>query len=206
MHFQQATSQQVRALSDIWSCLLFIRQPALRQFFLQVLSDPQLVAGLYQGRASQSFHHAYEGGLLDHCHEVAMTAAMLAWRHQLAIDEICVAFVGGLLHDIGKIAMYYNQPSGSGVAVQHEELSFMLLSAYLQPLQANAPRIFEALCGCLQANSWRRTADYLPVDLVRMADRLSTDVANWKSVFAHHPAHHWFAKNMADHRIYKRLA
>ena len=45
-HFQLAGPEQVQVLSDIWSCLLFIRSPALRAFYLAILSDQHLISAL----------------------------------------------------------------------------------------------------------------------------------------------------------------
>lgn len=57
--------------------------------------------------------------------------------------------------------LYYNQPADTGVCEQHEALTFMCLQPQLDQLRQRAPRLFEALCGCLTQSN-RYAASYLP--------------------------------------------
>lgn len=136
--------------------------------------------------------------------------ALLTFHHQLCAPQqyplLCDlwGFLGGLLHDAGKLYLYYNQPAGEGVCEQHEALTFMCLQPQLNQLRQHAPRLFEALCGCL-TQSDHHAASYLPETIVRMADRLSAEVCNWRRAFANTPSFYWYCKSIDNQRIYKRL-
>ncbi|MGB5854892.1 MAG: HD domain-containing protein [Oceanisphaera sp.] len=195
-------SQQLM-LADVWSMLMVITDKALNDFLLSVLTDDSIMVPFAQGRASHRHHHDKEGGLLAHSHEVAMTAAMLTNQHGLGRRSIWVAFVGGLLHDIGKIRLYYNEIHGS--CSQHESLSFMVLGKSLDRLRLASPKVFEAITACLAVKVGRYTDPYQVANIVRMCDRLSAEVCNWKSAFSKAPNYYWYARSPRDNQIYKRL-
>ncbi len=56
--------------------------------------------------ASLSHHEAKEGGLYEHCLEVAFRAAKIMETRSNIRRDTLLAFMTGLFHDIGKIAMY----------------------------------------------------------------------------------------------------
>lgn len=203
-HHQQCAPAQYPLLCDLWGFLGSLPQGPLWDFYYQVLADKTFIQGFFQARASHHHHHQHTGGLLEHSHDVAKTAAMLAMQHQLDQKTVAISFLGGLLHDAGKLYLYYNQPADTGVCEQHEALTFMCLQPQLDQLRQRAPRLFEALCGCLTQSN-RYAASYLPETIVRMADRLSAEVCNWRRAFADTPSFYWYRKSMDDQRIYKRL-
>ena len=203
-HHQLCAPQQYPLLCDLWGFLGSLSNGPLWNFYYQVLADDSFIQGFFQARASHHHHHQHAGGLLEHSHEVAKTAAMLAMQHQLDPKTVAIAFLGGLLHDAGKLYLYYNQPAGEGVCEQHEALTFMCLQPQLNQLRQHAPRLFEALCGCL-TQSDHHAASYLPETIVRMADRLSAEVCNWRRAFANTPSFYWYCKSIDNQRVYKRL-
>jgi len=113
--------------------------------------------------------------LLEHSVEVALTARMLCQQYQLDSRTADVAFLGGLLHDVGKLYLYYNNSSGEGI------------------------------CSCLSASVGKQQIQYMPETIVKMADRLSAEVYHWRRVFVGLPDFYWFHKSDEDARIYKRL-
>lgn len=197
------SEEQKPLLEEIWSMLAYIDGEALRDFLLEVLMNDSIMVPFCQGQGSHRHHHDELGGLLAHSHEVAMTAAMLCNKHQLGSTSVWVAFVGGLLHDIGKIRLYYNQPSG--MCVQHEAYSFMLLADPLDRLSVRAPKTFEALSACLSAKVGLYNEPYQVASIVRMCDRISAEVSNWRRAFVNAPAYYWYAKSPLDNQLYKRL-
>lgn len=197
------SEEQKPLLEEIWSMLAYIEGEALRDFLLEVLMNDSIMAPFCQSRASHRHHHDQRGGLLAHSHEVAMTAAMLCSQYGLGKNSIWVAFVGGLLHDIGKIRLYYNE--NTGICGQHESFSFMVLGQQLEQLRLASPKVFEALSACLETKVGKYTDPYQVANIVRMCDRLSADVSNWKSAFAGVPAHFWYARCARDQQWYKRL-
>ncbi|MDV2858228.1 HD domain-containing protein [Oceanimonas sp. CAM02] len=195
-------SQQA-LLMDVWSMLAVIDDEVLRDFLLDILSNDAIMAPFCESRASHRHHHDQPGGLLVHSHEVAITAAMLCSQYGLGQRSIWVAFLGGLLHDIGKIRLYYNE--NAGICGQHESFNFLVLGQQLEQLRLASPKVFEALSACLETKVGKYTDPYQVANIVRMCDRLSADVANWKSAFAGVPAHFWYARCPRDQQWYKRL-
>jgi len=51
--------------------------------------------------AAKGIHHAYAGGLLEHCLSMARLADMLAGHYEGIDRSLLIA--GALLHDIGKV-------------------------------------------------------------------------------------------------------
>lgn len=204
-HFTWLPAGREYILRDIWGMLGHLPDPALRQFYHMVLADDGIMAPLFKARASHRHHHDHVGGLLEHSHEVATTAATLCLQHKVGPLSTCVAFVGGLLHDIGKIHLYYNAEDGEGICGQHESYNFLVLARQMEALRMAAPRLFEALSSCLSIKIGGRVDAYLPASMVRMCDRLSVEVSNWRRAFADAPAYYWYAKSPGDAQLYKRL-
>lgn len=190
----------------LWRAVNAIRVPVLRQFYLAVLSNDELMQAFYVAKASHHHHHDYPGGLLAHSYEVASSAASLAKQYQLDHLSICISFIAGLLHDIGKIKLYYNEQDGTGVCGQHEAFNFLALAEPLNALQKSAPNIFEALSSALVAKVGYHQPQYLPETIIRLCDRLSAEIAQSRKAFATAPKHYWYVKSPVDGRIFKRLA
>jgi hypothetical protein len=202
-HLAWVPAEQGYILSDLWGMLSYFRDKELRAFYYSVLTDDVIMAPFFQAKASHRHHHNHVGGLLEHSHEVAMTAAMLCVQHNLGRRSTCVAFLGGLLHDIGKLHLYYNYQKG--VCGQHEAYNFLVLGQPLEVLRVTAPQVFEALTDCLTVKVGKHAEAYLPASLVRMCDRLSVDLSNWRQAFVNLPHYYWYAKSPRDEQIYKRL-
>lgn len=204
-HFAWVPVGKEYILRDMWGFLAYIEDPALRAFYQSVLSDDDIMQPFFQGRASHQYHHEHVGGLLEHSYEVASTAASLCWQHKVGSLSACVAFVGGLLHDIGKIHLYYNQSKGNGVCGQHESFNFLVLAKPLDKLRVSSPKVFEAICSCLAIKLGHHADAYLPATMVHLCDRLSVDVCNWRRAFAGAPPYYWYAKSTQGEQLYKRL-
>lgn len=203
--YQWLTTAQQSILGDIWGMLAYLPDAALRRFYLAVLLDERIMRPFFTGRASHQYHHNHEGGLLEHSHEVAITASALCMQHQVGPLSTSVAFIGGLLHDIGKVHLFYNNPDGQGVVGQHESFNFMVLAEPLARLSRESPKLFEAIGACLSIKIGRQTEAYLPAQMVHICDRLSMDVHNWRRAFTEVPAYYWFVKSPHGDQIYKRL-
>ncbi|MGU5545218.1 HDIG domain-containing metalloprotein [Aeromonas veronii] len=204
-HYAWLTDAQQVILSDIWGMLAYLPDPALRRFYLSVLLDERIMQPFFTGKASQQYHHSHAGGLLEHSHEVAITASALCIQHKVGRMSTSVAFIGGLLHDIGKIHLFYNHPNGQGVVGQHESFNFMVLAEPLARLSQESPKLFEAIGACLSIKVGRQAEAYLPAQMVHICDRLSMDVHNWRRAFNEVPAYYWFVKSRDGEHVYKRL-
>ncbi|WP_413734489.1 HD domain-containing protein [Shewanella sp. BJSY2023SW005] len=204
-HFSLVPAGCEPIIVDIWGILGLIQNAALRHFYLAVLLNQELMSQFFIARASRSHHHNHETGLLEHSHEVAVTAAMLCWRYNVGPLSVGVAFIGGLLHDIGKIHLFYNADTRDGIAGAHESYNFMVLAEPLEVLHRSFPKIFEALSSCLSLKVGRRHESYLPASMVRLCDNLSMEVCYWRTAFTDVPPHHWYAHSAMNDQWYKRL-
>ncbi|MCY9824118.1 HD domain-containing protein [Aeromonas media] len=197
--------EQQAILWDIWGMLAYLPDVALQRFYLAVLRDERIMRPFFTGKASHQYHHNHVGGLLEHSHEVAITASALCMQHQVGQLSTIVAFIGGLLHDIGKIHLYYNNQDGQGILGQHESFNFMVLAEPLARLSREAPKLFEAIGACLSIKVGRPSEAYLPAQMVHICDRLSMDVHNWRRAFSEVPSYYWFVKSSHGDQVYKRL-
>lgn len=188
-----------------WGMLNFFKEPALRDFYYAVLINDELMQKFYKAKASHHHHHSYEGGLLEHSFEVARNAATMSELHGLDHTTTCICFIAGLLHDIGKVKMYYNAQGAAGVCGQHEAFGFLELSQPLNALHKAAPALFEALSGALVAKIGQHKPLYLPETIVRMCDRLSAEVSQCREAFKSMPDYFWYVKSESESRVYKRL-
>ena len=204
-HFEQSLPEHREIIRDLWYFQAALENQILKTFFYNILKDRLFISAFYCAKGSHQHHHNTVGGLLEHSYEVAFNSAVLARRFGLGATTCCIAFIGGLLHDAGKIELYYNQPVDLAICEQHEMLSFMLLKSQLQYLREQSPRYFEAVVGCLKVSVNNIHPSYMAETFVRMVDRLSTEVYHAKQAFQNTPDHYWYTKSPMNNRIYKRL-
>lgn len=201
--FSWVAANQIPMQVIIWHHIRQIKHAGLSRFICAVFSDPEIMPKFYKGKASHSYHHCEEGDLLKHSFEVALCAKNMALVHDLGtLSEEC-AFVCGLIHDVGKIMMFYND---SGVNSSHEAFNFMVLSDHLGELQEQDRHVFEAISNTISQPSKERAnrASYLVENIVRMADQLSAKSSAFQQAFQNKPPYFSFS-SAADGRVYKRL-
>lgn len=204
--FQMVMPGHEEKLRVMWTLLGLIVDPALKAFYWSVLSDDKIMSKFYRAKASESHHHCHEGGLFEHSVDVATSAVLHARQNGLGDRTANIAFVSGILHDIGKIEMYYNNPGAKKAdGCQHEALSFMVLSEQLEALKAADAVLFDAISSTLTAKMGSSRNEYLSETIVRMCDRISADAHRTRQVFAGKPAHYWYVRSARDKRVFKRL-
>lgn len=127
--------------------------------------------------------------------------------HHLERGEVECAFVCGLLHDIGKIMMFYNTDKNQQKVVngQHEAFSFMVLAEHLERLKAQDKTLFEAVSATLSVNvNGKKHCEYVIETIVRAADRISAEIYQSRAAFKGKPASHLRA-SFQPGKHYKRL-
>jgi 3'-5' exoribonuclease len=103
-HTPEQLEEQLREL------LQTVRQPHLRELLERVLGpDAELWAAYRVAPAAKYYHQAYRHGLLEHCLSVAQ--AVSATSATFGGIDRDVAVTGALLHDIGKLEAYTDDPS-----------------------------------------------------------------------------------------------
>jgi 3'-5' exoribonuclease len=86
-----------------------IQEPHLRVLLERVFDrDSELWAGYREAPAARHYHQAYRHGLLEHCLGVAQAVSAISATFT-GIDRD-VAVSGALLHDIGKLEAYTDDP------------------------------------------------------------------------------------------------
>ncbi|HXW59414.1 MAG TPA: HD domain-containing protein [Solirubrobacteraceae bacterium] len=86
-----------------------VRQPHLRALLAAVFGEGSPLWAAYRvAPAAKHYHQAYRHGLLEHCLSVAQAVSAISATFG-AIDRD-VAVAGALLHDIGKLEAYTDDP------------------------------------------------------------------------------------------------
>ncbi len=94
---------------EVRELLNTIQEPHLRMLLERVFSeDSELWAGYRVAPAAKYYHQAYRHGLLEHCLGVAQAVSAISATFP-GIDRD-VAVTGALLHDIGKLEAYTDDP------------------------------------------------------------------------------------------------
>jgi 3'-5' exoribonuclease len=95
--------------ADVRELLATIQEPHLRILLEEVFGeDSELWAGYRVAPAAKYYHQAYRHGLLEHCLGVAQAVSAISATFP-GIDRD-VAVTGALLHDIGKLEGYTDDP------------------------------------------------------------------------------------------------
>jgi 3'-5' exoribonuclease len=101
------TVEQLEA--QLRELLATVRQPHLRELLARVLGeDSELWSSYRVAPAAKHYHQAYVHGLLEHCLSVAQAVSATSATFP-GIDRD-VAVTGALLHDIGKLEAYTEDP------------------------------------------------------------------------------------------------
>lgn len=199
-------AKHLGAQAELWLYTSAIEDPLLKKFAQSVLSDPKVMVPFYRARASESFHHKGQGELFLHSVEVAVVSVRLAKQYGLPKRTQDCVFVCGLLHDIGKILMFYNtgKDREKGVGGQHEAFSFMVLAEHLELLQSGDKVLFEAVSAALSpANRRKHFSEYIEEAVVRAADRLSAQAYELEDAFGGKPSSELLVRRHG--RVIKRL-
>jgi len=94
---------------DVRELLDTIQEPHLRILLDRVLGeDSEVWAGYRVAPAAKYYHQAYRHGLLEHCLGVAQAVSAISATFPGIDRDVAVA--GALLHDIGKLEAYTDDP------------------------------------------------------------------------------------------------
>ena len=102
-HSAQELEAQLRELLET------VRRPHLRELLERLIGEDSELWSAYRiAPAAKHYHQAYPHGLLEHCLSVAQ--AVSATSATFAAIDRDVAVTGALLHDIGKLEAYTEDP------------------------------------------------------------------------------------------------
>jgi 3'-5' exoribonuclease len=95
--------------AEVRELLATIQQPHLRVLLERVFGEgSELWAGYRVAPAAKYYHQAYRHGLLEHCLGVAQAVSAISATFPGIDRDVAVA--GALLHDIGKLEAYSEDP------------------------------------------------------------------------------------------------
>ena len=78
-----------------------VKDPFLRKLLNQFFKAGEVWERFQKAPAAKGIHHAYVGGLMEHCLSMARIAEMMAGHYEGVNRSLLLA--GALLHDIGKV-------------------------------------------------------------------------------------------------------
>jgi 3'-5' exoribonuclease len=95
--------------AEVRELLGTIQEPHLRQLLERVFgAESEMWAGYRVAPAAKYYHQAYRHGLLEHCLGVAQAVSAISATFPGIDRDVAVA--GALLHDIGKLEAYTDDP------------------------------------------------------------------------------------------------
>lgn len=96
-----------------------------------------IINGFFTAPASTKYHGSYEGGLFDHCYNVANVLVEISKRENLSWQNERSPFIIGMFHDLCKIDNYIPTDDGykyntDTLLKGHGDKSVMILAQHLQ--------------------------------------------------------------------------
>ncbi len=132
------------------SCSATIREPHLRELLARVFGEgSELWAGYRTAPAAKYYHQAYQHGLLEHCLGVAQAVSAISATFP-GIDRD-VAVTGALLHDIGKLEAYTDDPhnidlTDAGKLQGEIPLGYYRVRRMIEDIDGFPPELSQAVC------------------------------------------------------------
>lgn len=115
-----------------------VENPWLRQLIDAFLNDALFMERLNQTAAGKKWHHAFPGGLVQHCYEMARIAETMCELFQEIDRDLLLT--GVLLHDIGKLhelsqGMYVDYTT-EGKLVGHLQIGCNMANKKMDTIEA----------------------------------------------------------------------
>lgn len=154
-----------------------IGHPALRLFLSEAFLDPSTALGFLNAPASQRFHHAYQGGLLEHSADMIerLNSRSLSAYNGIQRDLATVLI---LIHDIGKTVTLVGQGRSERGAYQPHELAALeILACALAQLEMTDSALANSIRGFFKPREWYPKQYDRVYRLVSALDRSSASYA-----------------------------
>lgn len=166
------------AHQELWQYVESLPVSPLHSFMTRVFNDPDIYPGFVHSRASENSHHAFPGGLLMHSVQVGRLVGLMGREFGLQEEEMHLAIVGGLLHDLGKVHTVgaSNPRPMPPKLFRHEVRTIFLLAPHLASLRsawAEGAWALEHLLDRLITHPDKRGTIFIAQDLIHHADQAS---------------------------------
>ncbi len=136
--------------SDLRELLATVREPHLGALLERVFAEDSELWALYRlAPAAKHYHQAYPHGLLEHCLGVAQAVSAISATFA-GIDRD-VAVTGALLHDIGKLEAYTEEPhsidlTDAGRLQGEIALGYYRIRRLIEEIEGFPPELAQAVC------------------------------------------------------------
>jgi hypothetical protein len=133
---------------------LGISSSALQRFMSDVFLDASNALGFLNVPASKRYHHAYQGGLLDHTADMLLKLEERTWfQERLFQRDLATVLV--IVHDIGKTVTFVGgDHSSRGEHQPHEMAVLEMLAAPLATLEMTDPIAANLIRGFFKPRDW----------------------------------------------------
>lgn len=175
-HLLPLTAYQ--ALDDLTLLVAQLHTPEMKMFMNRVVMDPAIRVPFLQAPASRCYHHANDGGLLEHSAHAGRIAAASCDAAGRAGVEKDVIVVAALLHDLGKVRT--TGESRAPDCEDHRRETLAVLKPHLEWLKAKDVTAEGGLRYVLETLAqipkpgWPK---FVGADIVIAADRISVSLA-----------------------------
>lgn len=165
---------QLRTVVRHWSHLA---HPGLKHLLAETFLDANNALGFLNAPGSLRFHHAYQGGLLDHTADMLRQLECRPWQHWRPIEkEIATVLI--ILHDIGKTVTLVGQGSSErGRHQPHEMAALELLAVPLARLESSDSQIANRIRGYFKPRNWHPRKPDPIYHVVASLDRASANIS-----------------------------
>lgn len=195
-------------LKRLENLLDYLESTPLKKMLVSMMNNDSILLPFISLPASRQNHHAYPGGLLDHCVECA---ELVASYKQNPDDIRELGTVAALLHDIGKVRTLGKDGSGTmiGRMLGHDILTLELLAEPLSLLDREWRDGGTALRYLL---SWKLQSRFgskplmVISELIQAADRISSGNDNEKVLFRDMPDWRQYASDNSGRRAWRPKA
>ena len=141
----------LRAVIRHW---MSVSNPALQLLLKEVFLDSNAALGFLNVPASLRYHHAYQGGLLDHTADMLerFCDSNLSVTPGIQRDLVLTLVI---LHDLGKtVTLVGNGRSSRGACQPHELAAIELMAAPLAQLEMTDSNLANHLRGYFKPRDW----------------------------------------------------
>lgn len=114
-----------------------VKNPWLKKLIDAFLSDAEFVERFTKAAAGKRWHHAYQGGLVQHCYEMTRVAEVMCELFPNIDRDLLLA--GILIHDVGKLEELrhdlFVDYTTAGKLVGHLQLGCIMVDQRIQQIE-----------------------------------------------------------------------
>lgn len=114
-----------------------VKNPWLKKLIDAFLSDAEFVERFTKAAAGKRWHHAYQGGLVQHCYEMTRVAEVMCELFPNIDRDLLLA--GILIHDVGKLEELrhdlFVDYTTAGKLVGHLQLGCIMVDQKIQQIE-----------------------------------------------------------------------